>query len=250
MKTPDPFTHPPLTAENMDLYVIRSGILRALKRGAKEFGGRFLDVGSGREPYREWLMARCPAMTEYVGLDLEGSTRYKDATVTWDGVRMPFADASFDCAMATEVLEHCPEPEVTLREVARVLKPGGVFFFTVPFLWPLHDCPHDEYRYTPWSMERHLRRSGFAEVHLRPTGGWDAALAQALGLWVRRSPTTQGRKRRWLTRAVFPVYKWLVNRDATPSKFTHASFLMTGMTGLARTGGGAGANAEGKEVES
>ena len=247
MPKADPFTNPPLTAENMDLYVIRSGILRALKRAAKGFEGRFLDVGSGREPYREWLMARCPAITEYVGLDLEGSTRYKEATVTWDGERMPFADASFDCAMATEVLEHCPEPEITLREVARVLKPGGVFFLTVPFLWPLHDCPHDEYRYTPWSMERHLRNSGFAELQLRPTGGWDAALAQALGLWVRRSPTTQG-KRKWITRAAFPIFKWLVNRDVTPSKFTQASFLMTGMTGTARTAGGPGEIVEEKGV--
>ncbi len=56
---------------------------------------------------------------------------------------MPFEDNVFDCAMATEVLEHCAYPEVTLFEVSRVLKKDGLFFFTVPFVWPLHDCPFD-----------------------------------------------------------------------------------------------------------
>ncbi len=236
MSKADPFTNPPLTVENMDLYVVRTGILRALKRAAKEFKGRLLDVGSGREPYREWLEARCPELKEYVGLDLEGSVRYKEATHTWNGVVMPFDDNGFDCAMATEVLEHCPEPEVTLKEVARVLKPGGLFFFTVPFLWPLHDCPHDEYRYTPWSLERHLSNSGFTDIHLRPTGGWDAALAQALGLWVRRSPTGKERGK-WLPRVLFPAYKWLVRRDKPPGKFANASLLMSGISGTARLAG-------------
>ena len=41
---------------------------------------------------------------------------------------MPFEDESYDCAFGTEVLEHCPNPEIVMKEVFRVLKPGGVFF--------------------------------------------------------------------------------------------------------------------------
>jgi len=73
-----------------------------------------------------------------------------------------------------------------MKEIWRVLKPGGILFFTVPFLWNLHEIPYDEYRYTPFALKRHLTQSGFNEIEIKAMGGWDAALAQMLGLWVRR----------------------------------------------------------------
>lgn len=146
---------------------------------------------------------------------------------------MPFKDNVFDCAMATEVLEHCPYPEVTLCEVSRVLKKDGLFFFTVPFVWPLHDCPYDEYRYTPWSLERHLNASGFDRVELFPTGGWNATLAQVMGLWVRRSP--MGRRRRiFLSHVLKPIIKRLLKNDHPKPSFNESQYLMPGIAGTAR----------------
>jgi hypothetical protein len=52
-----------------------------------------------------------------------------------------------------------------------MLKPGSLLFFTVSFLWPLHDVPRDAYRYTPFALERHLRNSGFAQIKLKALGG-------------------------------------------------------------------------------
>lgn len=45
-----------------------------------------------------------------------------------DILTMPFADASFDAAMAAHVIEHLPDPQLALKEMVRVLKPGGMFF--------------------------------------------------------------------------------------------------------------------------
>ncbi len=45
-----------------------------------------------------------------------------------DIVSMPFADASFDVVMAAHVIEHLPEPQLALREMVRVLRPGGMLF--------------------------------------------------------------------------------------------------------------------------
>jgi SAM-dependent methyltransferase len=42
---------------------------------------------------------------------------------------LPFPDASFELVLAQSVMEHVTDPDVVFREVARVLKPGGVFFF-------------------------------------------------------------------------------------------------------------------------
>lgn len=79
--------------------------------------------------------------------------------VEGDVEEMPFADASFNTVLCTEVLEHVPHPEAALREVRRVLKPGGVLLGSVParsLIWRLRflssTCPGNEpfhNEYTP-----------------------------------------------------------------------------------------------------
>ena len=46
--------------------------------------------------------------------------------------RLPFADASFDCVICSEVLEHIPDHEAAVRELIRILKPEGTFVVSVP----------------------------------------------------------------------------------------------------------------------
>ncbi len=46
--------------------------------------------------------------------------------------RQPFADASFDLVITQDVLEHLPDPDAALREIARTLRAGGRHVFTVP----------------------------------------------------------------------------------------------------------------------
>lgn len=228
----DSFTRPRLCVEALDLYVMRRAILAALHRTLSDLRGSLLDVGAGNQPYRELLLSNT-AVRSYTALDLLNNAHYSKGDVSWDGVQMPLADGSFDCAIATEVLEHCPEPLVTLREVHRVLKTSGVFFFTVPFLWPLHDAPHDEFRYTPWSLERLLSQAGFTDIKLWPTGGWNAALAQSIGLYARRAPMNE--RVRWLLSAVTLPLVWLLAKTDRPVKeFHHGFYLMPGIAGTAR----------------
>ena len=130
-------------------------------------------------------------------------------------------------------MEHCPNPEVVLKEVYRLLKPGGIFFFTVPFLWNLHEVPHDEYRYTPFSLERHLRNSGFKDIDLQATGGWHAAMAQMLGLWVRRSPMSSFKKK-YVSIILKPIMRYLIKIDKNSNiKFVEGQ-MITGLYGTVR----------------
>lgn len=230
----DPFLSPGLSIKNMDRYVMRAAILNALKASLPNFSGNLLDIGAGNHPYRELLTSPNSNISHYTPLDLKNSDlSYEECEYTWDGKTMPFQDNLFDCAMATEVLEHCPDPEVLLREAFRILKPDGIFFFTVPFLWPLHDAPHDEYRYTPWALERHLKNCDFDMLEIYPTGGWDASLAQAIGLWVRRRP--MGRlKRAVLSSVLFPFFCLLNSADKPLKKFHYGQYLMPGIAGIVR----------------
>ena len=131
----DNFINIDFTLKNLDLYQVRSSIFNALKKTMPLFKGQLLDIGSGRMPYKEYILKNSSVIT-YIGLDIENALVYDDNVkpdFTWDGKTMPFEDDSFSCAFGTEVLEHCPEPEIVLKEVHRVLKADGIFFFTVPF---------------------------------------------------------------------------------------------------------------------
>lgn len=229
------FVNIELNVKNLDTFYIRQSIFEALKKSLPNLNGNLLDIGCGKMPYRSYILENSVVVT-YTGLDIETAIAYDEdvkPNFTWDGITMPFKDASFDCAFGTEVLEHCPEPEVVLKEVFRVLKPGGVFFFTVPFLWNLHEVPHDEYRYTPFSLERHLKNSGFTDINIKATGGWHAAMGQMLGLWVKRSPMAS-KKRHRLSKIIKPIIKYLIKLDKPEAVRFREGQMITGLYGIVK----------------
>ncbi|MEV0704087.1 methyltransferase domain-containing protein [Saccharopolyspora sp. NPDC050389] len=61
-------------------------------------------------------------------------------TVSGDALALPFPDEHFDCVIASEIMEHIPEDEKAMRELVRVVKPGGRVVVTVPRSWPEKIC--------------------------------------------------------------------------------------------------------------
>ena len=226
----DEFLNPLYAPGTLDLTGVRRSILEALRRELPRFQGTMLDVGAGYAPYRPLVLTPPSGVTRYIALDLADNI-YQRPDVQWDGQAIPLRTDAVDCALATEVFEHLPAPEPVMRECLRVLKPGGLLFFTVPFLWPLHTVPHDQYRYTPFALDRHLRHAGFCDIRLNALGGWDASLAQMLGLWVRRRPMGD-MTRRVLSRLAWPLVACLARHDRAPRTF-HESLMVTGLSGTA-----------------
>jgi SAM-dependent methyltransferase len=91
--------------------------------------------------------------------------------VQGDALALPFADATFDRVIASEVLEHIPDDTAAMRELARVLKPGGAMAVTVPRCVPeaVNWALSDEYHDTPGGHVRIYRRSTL-ERRLRSAG--------------------------------------------------------------------------------
>lgn len=229
------FLNPQFEKENLDRYIIRSAIMNSLHKSINCFDGNLLDVGCGKMPYRQYLLENSK-IVHYTGLDIEVALEYDKQVkpdYVWDGTKMPLADHSYSTVLATEVLEHCPDPEIILKEIFRVLKPEGVFFFTVPFLWNLHEVPNDEYRYTPFALERLLRKAGFNEIKVKATGGWHASMAQMLGLWVRRSPMKNS-KREFLSLLLKPIIKYLLRLDKPENVHFKEGQMITGLYGVVR----------------
>ena len=197
--------------------------------------GTVLDVGCGDMPYRAMILEKNSRVQNYLGLDLEVNHFSRNALpdLTWEGKVIPLPDNSVDSALATELLEHCPDPAAVAREIYRVLKPEGTLLFTVPFIWPLHEVPHDYSRFTPFSLTKILENAGFTATSFTMLGGWDASLAQVMGLWVARRPGLNRVIRRLLRIAFKPVIWWLLKADTRPEKFEESQ-LFTGIGGVAR----------------
>lgn len=222
-----------LDKQTVDVYVPRQSLLNAVKDSMHQFRGELLDVGCGQMPYREMILAANKKVSRYVGLDLQSSSVHDTgiADLHWDGTTIPLNENIVDTAMATEVLEHSFYPAQTLKEIYRVLKPGGLFFFTVPFLWPLHETPYDAYRYTPFSLKMHLEEAGFNQIEVRSLGGWHASFAQMLGLWTAESQLTGFRKKLAL-KACKRLIPWLLKNDVKDNRFGQHC-MITGLYGTA-----------------
>ncbi len=226
------FINIPLTPENMDLYYMRSSIKKSIDEKLNIFKGTLLDLGCGEMPYKQYILSNSK-VEKYIGLDIENPTYQQNGKpdMFWDGRKIPLDDNTVDTVMATELFEHLPDIESVLKEINRVLKPGGLLFFTVPFLWPLHDAPHDEYRYTPFSLERHLKAADFTDISINALGGWNASLAQMIGLWVKRSGLNK-EQTDFFTKDLFTFYNHLLQSDYTPQAFQD-QIMTAGFSGTA-----------------
>ena len=133
-------------------------------------GGFVLDIGCNNR----WARIYLDKNVQYLGLDypptsvgLYGSQPdlYGDASA------LPFAPGIFDTVLLFDVLEHLERPELSLLEISKVLKKDGVLFIEVPFIYPMHDEPHDFQRLTTHGLRRDLKASGFQNINISPTLG-------------------------------------------------------------------------------
>lgn len=128
--------------------------------------GRVLDAGAGKLSYRHLVK---PLAVEYRSLDFRKT--HPDLDIIGDIQAMPIPDASFDTVVSFEVFEHLPNPDQGMREVFRVLKPGGKIVMSVPHLFYLHNEPYDFFRYTNYGLRTILERAGFHVETIIPSGG-------------------------------------------------------------------------------
>jgi len=162
------------SAQNL---LVQGIVQRSLNEAARKyFQGRLIDIGCGTKPYAT-LLARY--VTEHVGVDHAG-TKHDPSNIDRIGTAyaLPCEDVSFDCALCSAVLEHLEEPESALRECCRVLKPGGVAIYSVPFIWHLHEEPRDFYRFSKHGLRYLFEKSGFEIIEIKALSGFWVTFGQ------------------------------------------------------------------------
>ena len=145
----------------------------AVDEAKKHAKGKLIDIGCGRMPYRGELE---PLVDSYTGVDHPSVSKlYKSdikPDILADAKKLPFKDKEFNIALLFQVLEHVDSPREVIKEAARVLKPNGAIVISVPFLYPLHDMPHDWARYTSSALKGMLNESGFEVTKIVEQGGF------------------------------------------------------------------------------
>lgn len=153
-------------------------------------GHRILDAGAGELRNAPWC-----AHLEYVSQDFakyDGSgdgrgMQLKDWSqpppdIVSDIASIPMRDGSFDAVVCTEVLEHVPDPVAALRELARVLKPGGKLVLTAPFCALSHFSPYFFHTgFSRYFYEHWLSRLDFSIDEISFNGNYFEYLAQEVG---------------------------------------------------------------------
>lgn len=140
--------------------------------------GRLIDIGCGTKPYEGFF---APHVTQHVGADHPDSRHDKSKVdILASAYAIPEADASFDSALCTAVLEHLEEPELALRECYRLLKPGGTALYSIPFIWHVHEEPRDFYRFSRYGIDYLFRKVGFERIEIVALSGFWATFGQLL----------------------------------------------------------------------
>lgn len=115
------------------------------RRGLKKFrsflppSAKVVNLGSGPRRIDE----------SWINMDV---VPFENVDLVADALNLPFQDDSLDAVINESLLEHVPNPTAAIKEISRVLKPGGLVYTSTPFLTPYHASPDDFNRWTQSGM--------------------------------------------------------------------------------------------------
>jgi len=174
-------------------------------------GGRLLDIGCAAGTFL--LGMRAQPGWQVQGVELSATvaemarTQHNLDVFTGTLEQAAFADASFDAVTMWDVLEHVHDPAGTVREIRRVLKPGGILVVRVPNLaswdagffkttWAGLDAPRHLYVFTPATLSRLLTENGMPVVEHSTAIGSYVTFALSVRFWMTaRGVSAQSKQR-------------------------------------------------------
>ena len=142
----------------------RYKLAKAYARDAFERGGFYLDVGCGNgaqtvffaQHFERWMAIDVEEnrLEEFRRVVESGEWRVESGNIDirrYDGERIPLEDKTVDVLTCIEVIEHTKSDSNTIRELLRVLKPGGTAIITVPNKWWIFETHGANLPLIPWN---------------------------------------------------------------------------------------------------
>jgi SAM-dependent methyltransferase len=193
-------------------------------------GSILLDAGCGPQQYKKYcshLIYKSQDFGEYDGKGTgEGLqiSQWEYGKLDYVGNIWEIAekDEAFDAILCTEVLEHIPYPEQSIKEFSRLLKPGGILLLTAPFCSIPHMEPY--YHYNGFSKDFYIyfaNKYNLKILSIETNGNAFDFVAQEL---IRTSAFVPNKVLKLFYRififgAIVPLLKFLSKRDTLTSKY-------------------------------
>jgi len=144
-----------------------------------------LDAGAGDAPYKHLL-----THVRYESADFEKVDKaYGNSTYVCDLQSIPVEDQRFDYIFFNQVMEHLPRPQLVLKELFRVLKPGGKLIYSAPLFYEEHEQPYDYFRYTQFAVRYLFTEAGFEFDKLEWLEGYFSTVAYQMNTMARYLPS-------------------------------------------------------------
>lgn len=158
-------------------YLVYYYLIRDIKYAINTYAqGNVLDIGCGNKPYEHAFTGK---VSNYTGCDITQSDLNK-VDIICEATNIPLPSESFNTIFSTQAIEHIENHQEMINEAFRLIKPGGSFILSGPMYWPLHEEPHDYFRFTKHGFEIILKKAGFEITETLSNGGMWATSGQAL----------------------------------------------------------------------
>lgn len=174
-------------------------MIRTFKDLKDIFHGRVVDLGAGASPYYDLI---APNVKSYIAVDHSFALRkYKKHNIEYIAGTInaiPLVSESIDVIFCSQVLCQVQNPQNALREIARILRPGGYAIISVPHISPIHSEPYDLYRFTPDGLGKIAGAAGLKTCDIFIQGHFFSSLALCLAMNLVLTPIVDDKPMRLL----------------------------------------------------
>lgn len=150
--------------------------------------GDLLDLGAGKAPlysaYKPYV--KSVTLADWANSPHENKHLDVFCDIT---KKLPFKKDQFDTIILSDVLEHIPNPKDLILELKRILKPQGIVLMNVPFMYQVHEAPHDYHRYTEFMLEKMLKDANMKVIKIDALGGGWTVFIDLTSKLLYRRPT-------------------------------------------------------------
>lgn len=168
-----------------------------LKAHAARMRGVIVDLGGKRTQRRGTFVPPTEGVDRWIVVNIATEV---EPDIVADIAAVPLQDSCADVVLCCETLEHLPHPMKAVSEAARLLKPGGIFIGSCPFLFPVHGDPSDFNRWTAQGLRQLFAGAALSVFGMYAMGATLGTLGMLLELSLLQNGGTKVRRANVLLR--------------------------------------------------